>query len=996
MQNFEIRPSAYTYGLYNKSIVDAKWPMAQQPTSTAKPVETGSSTAINSSGTPSDGTSTPDLTRIHVGNDDPLSSSAGLMQSSASAPVTKTLTPHRAVSTSSGALDNANAAERKNSMPPMHSEQRDANTGAFPSSTLTSSLLRQQSSVRERHTSGAGGRPKSGGFLHHAISKPIVKGDVSAIPTLKRQISNSTMRRVEQQVGILIQLSSGHHSALQSHKHRSFPAKDIATVQAVADENLVTGLQSLSSEYPPQVAQVSPSPQDLATPPAAPAASAISEVPANTIKQTDGPQNGSPRSPKVPPPRPPPPKQGFQAAASSPSPSRQQLSANASTTSMSNVLREHSDLHPSYLSQLPTKPPTEPTQIQTINPLNAPAAPDPGESVTRSILNNTLVPTFSRLTSQLSGSFSLMQKQAANIMKPLYNQSRPYRPARRFSRRLPTPHKPGTLAEEQDVTIEKETGSNSPAGTSDDNDIEESEGASDIEGFSDDEAASPDVEDSWENELEPLAPQLPSNSRQSDLFTAPLPQLLTTKLWEQKKFSTFIAQRQVVGPQYSGSAVSTPTNYSKVLGNSRSSQKQRLSTAHSMPLLDSGDENALLESSAHLNSFNPNSSQPVEPTDSMNRTTSLQNVSQAPALQFRGSSLCPNAEQADNSPLDAVSASSEQAAAQAKSIESLQSTQNAQSPYLLVHMCTMTHCGHCGVPVYDEEIQAGWRPADSNLNCICPFCKSTFVPQLHIYVRDQRDHCSEASLESTTTSVNPSVTTCDSRLSQDIVLRAASSASNSSAFSFETLPSVPYLSPIVLRKEIESVLRQEGDRAFLALDFVDNHRAVYWNLLYYIKRSELLTFLPALILFSKHFSDNKVLSISAADSNANINVASSTTTSSSFSQSLSGVPTAQNLLVLTDRIHVQLLWDDIHAALSRNETPLYYLWKSSMPPSTICLWIIQYCISYRFSTTQFHYIYFRREQLCDFQFALRRGLHQSLLFRRVRFFSLELISTLFL
>ena len=962
METFGIRPSAYTYGLYNKAIVDAKWHLVQPPTSAAKPVETGSSTAINSSGSPSEKVSTSDLTRIPYSSENLLSSSAGLMQS-ASAPVTKALKPERAIS--SGALDIADSGERRDALPPLQSERRDSSAPLATASTLTPALLSEQPSVRERNLSAncasasvsasastTRARPKSGGaFAHHAVPKPIIRGDVAMIPSLRRQISNSTMRRVEEQVGIVMQSSAPHcTSTLRAdafaHKHRSVHPNQYSTLNAAGDASLVASLHASSPTSRTLPSPVS-LPRDFATTSAdhAPSTSATEMSGSNEQSQTQiagdsthdqMASNTTPRTPKKsPPPRPPLPKQGFLMAASSPT--QQKV-----TIVSANALREHSDLHPSYLSPMPAKPPavasTElgPGPIQAINPLNAPAGAESGESVsTRSLLSSTLAPTLSRLTSQLSGSLlvSLMQKQAANIMKPLYNQSKPYRP-RRFSRRLPTARaKPGALAEEQPAAVEKETGSNSPAGTSDDNDVDESDEGSEYlegEGYSEDEAQTPDVQDSWEDMLEPLAPQLPPNSRQCDLFTAPLPQLLTTELWQQKKFSAFIAQRHAAGQQYSGSAVSTPTSYSKLLRKSRRSpEKQRLSTAHSMPLLDADDGALCLENSAHLNSFNPNTSQPVEAADLRNRTTSLQNVSQSPAPPLEFQHSIPNAELVDTSQLDASSANSEQAAAQAKSIESLQSTQNvqsqSQSTFLNVHLCTMTQCSRCGLPVYDEEIQAGWRPADSNLNCICPFCKGSFVPLLHIYVRDQREHSAEASLESTSTT--SAITTSDSRLSQGNILRRASSVASSSTLAFETLPSVPYLSPIVLRKEIESVLRQEGDRAFLALDFVDNHRAVYWNLLYYVKRSVELTFLPALILFSKHFTVNKVLSDATLDSNASVR--GSTIISSDLAASQTNVQSAQNLLVLTDRIHVQLLWDDIHAALARNETPLYYLWKSS-------------------------------------------------------------------
>lgn len=41
--------------------------------------------------------------------------------------------------------------------------------------------------------------------------------------------------------------------------------------------------------------------------------------------------------------------------------------------------------------------------------------------------------------------------------------------------------------------------------------------------------------------------------------------------------------------------------------------------------------------------------------------------------------------------------------------------------------------------------------------------------------------------------------------------------------------SVPYLSPLVLRKELESLLENEGMAILGEPEFVDNHPIVYWN-----------------------------------------------------------------------------------------------------------------------------------------------------------------------
>jgi hypothetical protein len=41
---------------------------------------------------------------------------------------------------------------------------------------------------------------------------------------------------------------------------------------------------------------------------------------------------------------------------------------------------------------------------------------------------------------------------------------------------------------------------------------------------------------------------------------------------------------------------------------------------------------------------------------------------------------------------------------------------------------------------------------------------------------------------------------------------------------------VPYLNPLVLRKEFESILAAEGDSCLTQSKFVDEHPIIYWNI----------------------------------------------------------------------------------------------------------------------------------------------------------------------
>lgn len=72
---------------------------------------------------------------------------------------------------------------------------------------------------------------------------------------------------------------------------------------------------------------------------------------------------------------------------------------------------------------------------------------------------------------------------------------------------------------------------------------------------------------------------------------------------------------------------------------------------------------------------------------------------------------------------------------------------------------------------------------------------------------------------------------------------------------------VPYLSPLVLWKELESLLVNEGDQAISSPSVVDQHPIVFWNLVWYFKRLGLPSNLPGLILASQHCSSGDQVKI---------------------------------------------------------------------------------------------------------------------------------------
>lgn len=108
--------------------------------------------------------------------------------------------------------------------------------------------------------------------------------------------------------------------------------------------------------------------------------------------------------------------------------------------------------------------------------------------------------------------------------------------------------------------------------------------------------------------------------------------------------------------------------------------------------------------------------------------------------------------------------------------------------------------------------------------------------------------------------------------------------------------SVPYLSPLVLRKELESMLENEGDQVIHTHKFLSQHPIIFWNLVWYFCRLDLPSILPGVILTSEHCNNGVQLP------------------QTSLSQD-------------SKQVYVQLLWDNVNLHQEPTE-PLYQLWRN--------------------------------------------------------------------
>ncbi|KAG9489027.1 hypothetical protein GDO78_005171 [Eleutherodactylus coqui] len=107
---------------------------------------------------------------------------------------------------------------------------------------------------------------------------------------------------------------------------------------------------------------------------------------------------------------------------------------------------------------------------------------------------------------------------------------------------------------------------------------------------------------------------------------------------------------------------------------------------------------------------------------------------------------------------------------------------------------------------------------------------------------------------------------------------------------------VPYLSPLVVLKELESLLENEGDPAIAVPGFVDHHPIVFWNLVWYFRRLDLPSNLPGLILSSEHCNRHSKIPRTSMSEDSK-------------------------------HVLIQVLWDNLKLHQDPRQ-PLYILWNS--------------------------------------------------------------------
>lgn len=200
-----------------------------------------------------------------------------------------------------------------------------------------------------------------------------------------------------------------------------------------------------------------------------------------------------------------------------------------------------------------------------------------------------------------------------------------------------------------------------------------------------------------------------------------------------------------------------------------------------------------------------------------------------------------------------------------------------------ITLTTCSQCHNCSCLLYDEEIMANWSSEDSNLNTICQVCNKSTVPFLTVTI--------------TGTDIEP----CNPF-------------------------SIPYLNPLVLRKELENILTQEGDLSLSDSKFVDDHPIIYWNLVWVFERINVQTHLPNLYLKNKVDSENL-----GSDNKLNADSCDKLGNGGSNMEPVEeGTdPLTQELTALAQmaaQVRLRCHWDE--PGLHTEGPPMYILWKT--------------------------------------------------------------------
>ncbi|CAF1170719.1 unnamed protein product [Rotaria magnacalcarata] len=165
--------------------------------------------------------------------------------------------------------------------------------------------------------------------------------------------------------------------------------------------------------------------------------------------------------------------------------------------------------------------------------------------------------------------------------------------------------------------------------------------------------------------------------------------------------------------------------------------------------------------------------------------------------------------------------------------------ENSHFPIRIVEISSCNRCSGCHQFLYDEEIMNGWSPDDSELHTRCVHCGEKTIPKLSINIRENTPIISNTNA----TKDDSTVTTPTNNMTQQSMIEKMKQ-------SFRLQPSSPpimvhYLSPLVLRKELENIIETHdpNNSELYKIDFKEKHPILFWNLIWFFRRIHVSSYL---------------------------------------------------------------------------------------------------------------------------------------------------------
>lgn len=253
-----------------------------------------------------------------------------------------------------------------------------------------------------------------------------------------------------------------------------------------------------------------------------------------------------------------------------------------------------------------------------------------------------------------------------------------------------------------------------------------------------------------------------------------------------------------------------------------------------------------------------------------------------------------------------------------RKIDSINNDSNLLDNILIdIQMSSCNFCENCRSFLYDEELMAGWSFNESDLNVKCTHCNASLVPKLYITTKDLD------SIRKYLIPENTNETSSQQNEELHPFIEPSSASNSCNQIDLNTTEfTVQYLSPLVVRKEVENIIllkkQEKHNEPLLDAEFMNEHQVVYWNLIWYFKR---------IGVDGGHLLDSLL--------NSRINMLRKQLNNQSSSDEFKYVSSFKNKIPKPyhehNLIRLRCNWDNLklHNTVKTYEVPLYLSWLTS-------------------------------------------------------------------